>query len=461
MSDEGTESGSDPCGTALAAPSESPRAHPLDDAQFAALMSRVGPFAAPPAIAVAISGGADSLALCLLAARWARRQGGVLTALTVDHGLRAESAAEARELGRWLRRRGIAHRVLRWRGPKPAAGVQAASRRARYALLSGWCRRHRVLHLLLGHQRDDQAETLVLRLARGSGPDGLAAMPAIVERDGIRCLRPLLGVAHADLVATLERWRQPWIEDPSNADARYARVRVRRRLARATVAAADLAGAARSLGLARAAREAEASAFLARAATIDPRGFCTLDRGLAAAADVDLLRAALGSLLACVGGAHRPARRARLARLADAMRGDGPFTARTLAGCRVMEGAGDRLLVCREAGRLDAVEALRPGATVRWDDRFEVGLRRRGGGAGLFVAKRADGRWPGGADAAAAERTLPRAVAATLPAVYLGARLVAVPHLGLYDPLVIAPARSLRVRFAPRRPLAAAGFSVA
>ena len=445
----------------LAAPSESPRAHPLDDAQFAALMARVGPFAAPPAIAVATSGGADSLALCLLAARWARRRGGVATALTVDHGLRAESAAEARELGRWLRRRRVAHRVLRWRAPKPATGVQAAARRARYALLSGWCRRHRVLHLLLGHQRDDQAETLVMRLARGSGPDGLAAMPAIVERDGIRCLRPLLGVAHADLVATLEGWRQPWIEDPGNADARYARVRVRRRLARATVAVAALAEAARSLGLARAAREAEASAFLARAATIDPRGFCTLDRGLSADADVDLVRAALGRLLACVGGARLPPRRARLARLADAMRGEGPFAARTLGGCRVMDGAEGRLLVCREAGRLDAVEELRPGATVRWDDRFEVGLRRRGGVDGLRVAKRAGGRWPDEAHAAAAERSLPRAVVATLPAVYLGARLVAVPHLGLYDPQVIAPARSLRVRFAPRRPLAAAGFSVA
>ncbi len=446
----------------LAPHSESQRARPIDDAQFAALLARVGPFASPPRIAVATSGGADSLALCLLAARWVRRRRGTLTALTVDHGLRFEAAAEARDVGRWLRQRRIAHRVLVWDGRKPATGVQEQARRARYELLSDWCRKHRILHLLLGHQRDDQAETLLLRLARGSGFDGLAAMPTIVERDGIRYLRPLLDVSHAALVATLEHWRQPWLEDPSNDDARYARVRIRRSLAHMVVTNAALAQSARSIGRVRAVRDAAASAFLATAATIDPRGFCTLDRRLIADSDIDVVRGALARVLACVGGAEYPVRRARLARLADAVHGDGPFASSTLGGCRVIAQKEDRLLVCREAGRVDAVDELPPGSTLRWDDRFEVILRQKGCARGLSVAKRAGNRWPGEEDAAhLAEQSLPRAVLPALPAVYRGAKLVAVPHLGLYDPRIIAHARVLTVKFAPRRPLAMASFSVA
>ena len=439
----------------------SPDALPIDDAQFAGLLDRVGPFASPPRIAVATSGGADSLALCLLAARWVQRRYGTLTALTVDHGLRPEAEAETREVRRWLRRRGVAHRVLRWGGRKPKTRVQEEARQARYALLSGWCRRHRVLHLLLGHQREDQAETLVLRLARGSGVDGLAGMPAIMERDGIRYLRPLLGVTHAALVATLERWRQRWIDDPSNDDARYARVRIRRHLTHAAVTGSDLAEAARSIGLVRGARDAEASAFLARATTIDPRGFCTIERGLAREGDIDLIRKALARVLACVGGAPYPAQRAGLARLACTIRSNGPFTATTLGGCRVLEEVDGRLLVCREAGRLDAVDEILPGVTLRWDHRFEVGLSPKSGVLGLRIAKRGCTRWAGEEDAAPAERSLPRAVLPTLPAAYLGAKLVAVPHLGLYDRLVFTPVRALTVRFAPRWSLATASFSVA
>src|SRR5262245_21437394 len=169
---------------------------PLTEAEFAALMRPLGPFEAQPRLAVAVSGGSDSLALTLLLHDWARRQRGVLTALTVDHGLRPEAAAEARQVARWLRARGIRHRVLTWRpaGEARRGGLQAAARAARYRLLGAWCRANGVLHLALAHHREDQAETLLLRLARGSGLDGLAAMAAVSEREGVRLIRPLLAV---------------------------------------------------------------------------------------------------------------------------------------------------------------------------------------------------------------------------------------------------------------------------
>src|SRR5262249_32562243 len=123
----------------------------LGAAEFAAALTALGPFEGAPHLAVAVSGGADSLALAHLAQRWAGRHRGRLTALVVDHGLRPEAAREARQVGRWLAAAGIEHRILRWRGPKPAANLQAAARAARYRLLTDWCRRHGVVHLLLAH----------------------------------------------------------------------------------------------------------------------------------------------------------------------------------------------------------------------------------------------------------------------------------------------------------------------
>ena len=199
----------------------------LDQAAFAALMARFAPFEARPHLAVAVSGGADSLALALLADGWARAESGRITALTVDHRLRPGSAEEAARVAHWLRHRAIAHVVLVRDGPGFAGDVQAEARAARYRLLEGWCECQGVLHLLTAHHREDQAETVLLRLARGSGLDGLAGIAAVVERRDCRILRPLLTVPRASLAATLEARGQAWIEDPSNRDPAYARVRLR------------------------------------------------------------------------------------------------------------------------------------------------------------------------------------------------------------------------------------------
>ena len=156
----------------MACGAEAP-APPLGSREFASLFGALGPFEARPHLAVACSGGADSMALALLLHDWARSAGGSLTALTVDHRLRPESAAEAGRVAEWMRARGIAHEVL-VRPDTPLTGnLQAEARRIRYALMSEWCRRRGVLHLALAHHLEDQAETLLLRLARGSGVDGV------------------------------------------------------------------------------------------------------------------------------------------------------------------------------------------------------------------------------------------------------------------------------------------------
>ncbi|MFQ5766208.1 MAG: tRNA lysidine(34) synthetase TilS, partial [Rhodospirillales bacterium] len=281
----------------------------LTDDAFDRLMDALGPFEGAPHVAVAVSGGADSLALALFAGRWAARRGGRATALTVDHGLRREAAAEARQVGRWLAPRGIGHHVLRWRGPKPATGVQAAARDARYRLMGDWCREAGVLHLLLAHTLDDQAETLLMRLGAGSGPDGLAAMSAVRETPDGRLLRPLLAVPKSALTAALDHEGQTWIEDPSNRDDAFTRTRVRRAMARGGLDAGPLALAAHRFGRARQALEASASALLARAARVHPAGFARLDREPLAAVPDEVGLRALARVLAAVGGRpHRPRR---------------------------------------------------------------------------------------------------------------------------------------------------------
>jgi tRNA(Ile)-lysidine synthase len=415
-------------------------------------MATLGPFEARPRLAVAVSGGPDSLALALLARDWAAGRSGAVAALTVDHRLRAGSGAEARQVGAWLAAAGIEHHILARRGPAPAGDIQAAARQARYALLSGWCDRHGVLHLLLAHQQEDQAETLLLRLARGSGLDGLAAMPSVAERAGLRLLRPLLGVPQARLAALLRAAGQPWIEDPSNRDPAYGRVRMRRlapTLAAEGLTAPRLAATAAQLGLARAAFETELARWLAEAVTIRPEGYLWLDRALLAAARPDLALRALARCLATIGGASYPPRLERLARLHGTLLG--PGAPATLGGCRLVP-RGDRLLVCREPAAAAEMLTLRSGGTVLWDGRFRLRLRRGGDVRPLAVARLGALRPPGAA-------ALPGPVRPALPALWRDGTLVGVPHLGHWPGLKAADRPG--IAFEPPRPLADAGFTVA
>lgn len=182
-----------------------------------------------PALVLAVSGGPDSVALLWLAARWrAMRQGGPrLIAVTVDHGLRPEAAAEAREVKRLAKSLGVEHHVLRWRDVKPAQGIPAAARAARYALLSRLARRFGSVHVVTAHTRDDQAETVLMRLLRGSGIAGLAAMAPRSVRDGLVLARPLLDVPKSRLLATLDFAGIGYAIDPTNFDHTYTRARLR------------------------------------------------------------------------------------------------------------------------------------------------------------------------------------------------------------------------------------------
>jgi tRNA(Ile)-lysidine synthase len=180
-------------------------------------------------ILVAVSGGPDSTALLHLLAQWNRRSAQVpVTAATIDHGLRPESIAEAELVAGAAARLGLPHRTLPWTGPKPGTGLQEAARDARYALLVTLAQEIGTSHLVTAHTLDDQAETVLIRLAHGSGLAGLAGMRRATERSGIVHLRPLLTIRKRTLVALCRSQGWPFVEDPSNRDDRFARARWRK-----------------------------------------------------------------------------------------------------------------------------------------------------------------------------------------------------------------------------------------
>jgi tRNA(Ile)-lysidine synthase len=164
-----------------------------------------------------------------LAARWRRAlaRGPRLIAVTVDHGLRPGAAAEAREVKRLARSLDLPHRTLRWTGPKPRTGLPAAARAARYRLLAQAARASDATHILTAHTRDDQAETLLMRMLRGSGIAGLAAMARESERDGLVLARPFLDISKSQLIATLRKAKVGFAEDPTNRDTSFTRPRLR------------------------------------------------------------------------------------------------------------------------------------------------------------------------------------------------------------------------------------------
>lgn len=309
---------------------------PIDRAAFARLMAPFEPFEKQPVIAVAVSGGRDSLALALLAQAWAAGRDGRVVGLIVDHALRPESAAEAATTEAALRRHGCEAEILRWSDTKPRTGLQEAARAARYRLLREACRRRGILHLLVGHHADDQAETVTMRAMRQSGPDGLAGMSAIVELPDVRLLRPLLGVARSRLGATLLARGVTWIDDPANADLRFERARLRlsERVAGARAAAptVDAGRPARELVLAAAAVEALEL----------QSGDVAIDRSAFVRLEAELRSGLLSRVVQAVGGGDHPPRRDRLARAAERLcappaRGkSGKGQDFTLAACRLM-----------------------------------------------------------------------------------------------------------------------------
>jgi tRNA(Ile)-lysidine synthase len=418
---------------------------------FAQLMARLGPFERAPHLAVAVSGGPDSLALTLLLAEWAGSRNGRIDALTVDHRLRDESTAEAEQVGRWLAHLpNVTHRILAWSEPKPATGIQAAARAARYRLLSRHCRDHAILHLCVAHHRDDQHETHRLRAGHGSGALGLAGMSAIRPLEGVRLLRPLLTVAKTELLALLAARNQPWIADPSNANPAFERARLR---ALETETDALDTAALHRLGLERRRLESEAASALAGSLILHPSGWAELD--LDAFPETAAGRLAFGWVLQCLSGNDYPVADERRLEALSRIRNEGTADF-TLGGCHLRRHER-KLEIHRDWGAIvHRLPEPVPGIDVLWDGRFAVTVSPEfSSRPGITVARLGEHglRQLGRLGHAQAGYGIPEPARKALPALWQEDRLVSAPQLGFGS--------GLQARFRPARGAASGGFTVA
>lgn len=319
------------------------------------------------ALGAAVSGGSDSMALLHLLADVAQRRGLRLEAATVNHGLRPEAQDEAAQVAAACALLGVPHRVLIWDDWAGKGNLQAAARTARAHLLAGWARERDLAAVCLGHTLDDQAETLLLRLMRGSGVDGLAAMAERTERARVVWLRPLLATRRSDLRDMLQSEDLGWCEDPSNTDPRFDRVRVRQAIATLGLDVPRLAQTSRAMARAREALGLRAAEVAQGGAVTFEAGDILLDLPTLEALDAETCLRLLGEALRWVAGAdYRPRLSALEALWSDARAGKRA----TLHGCCALP-RRDHLRICRE---YQAVAGTQAKLGDPWDGRWRLTL---------------------------------------------------------------------------------------
>lgn len=355
-------------------------ADPVGATEFAAIMERLGPFEARPRLAVAVSGGRDSMALAWLLQRWIAGRGGELVILTVDHNLRPEAADEAQRTAAFWQARGVAAHILTVTDHAPVSRIEETARNNRWQLLNDWCARHGVLHLFAGHHLNDQAETVLMRLAKSSGPDGLAAMREVSYRNGMRVLRPLLGIARARLSATCAVANLPVIDDPTNDDPRFLRAALRLQAAtfrnlgltaeRLQASAVEQAAIADTINR-------DVAAHAVRSAAIDAMGQGSIDWPAFVRVPARHRSRILARMIETVGGRRYPLGREALSRLDLWLDADFEgVKGITLGGCQMTpttQAGVPRIIVTREVAAIDVRPIiLDAGQTVLWDSRFLI-----------------------------------------------------------------------------------------
>ncbi len=380
------------------------------DSEFAQKMTGLMGNKKPKRIAVAVSGGADSLCLTLLAYTWAKANKVQLLAVTVDHGLRPESAAEADFVHKLLTQKGVLHTTLVWTGKKPTTRVEEKAREERYHLLTDWCRENEIGVLLLAHHQDDQAETFLQRLIRSSGVDGLAGMQPRMTREGVELWRPLLDFSRAEIQDTMrDSFHQIWVEDPSNQSLEYERVRLRQfqsELDKTGLTTAAIALSAKRLLRARQALEQITKDFWQNYVLRHEAGFVFIDSRDFERLPQEIALRILSNAFVFVG--NTAPRLAQIETLYDAL----PCRT-TLCDCLFIKNKRG-IYICPEYAKMPPKRALKKNEVAQWG-RFEVVCNQD-----VQVAPLGD---------KLKVKTLPAAVVKTIPAFFDKKGLAFVPAL--------------------------------
>lgn len=398
------------------------------------------------AFAVAVSGGSDSMALALLMHKFAQESGIKIIALTVDHHLRAESSQEAATVGKWLSARGIAHKILSWDEAKNLSNIHAKARKARYTLMVDFCASQGIKILCVGHTMDDQAETVLMRLMRGSGVDGLAAIAPSSKVFGIHAVKPLLEFTREELREYLRAEKQDWVNDPSNENTRFTRVKVRNLIS--TTESPELfkkrlAATATHMARAKNYIEEKIKQSLAGIFTFHNEGFFTVKLNEFRHLHEEERLRSLAAALQHISGNTYKTRFRNLEILHNKIMSGEPLNGSTLWGCSITssqkKGEENLLFIYREPSAVSGDASIAAGQKINWDGRFACKAGKTGdsnlkvgalGRQGLEILLNLE------FDFSKVQKKsnfiMPRKIIYSLPALWRLEKLLAVPHIGYY-----------------------------
>ncbi|MFV9880102.1 MAG: tRNA lysidine(34) synthetase TilS [Rickettsiales endosymbiont of Dermacentor nuttalli] len=399
------------------------------------------PFEDRPVIAVALSGGIDSMALTYLLAEWVRDKQGKIIAVTVDHGLRVESASEARLIGEQLLKDGIDHVILRWEGlTKPTSNVQERARIARYELLSSWCKKNNILHLCIAHNQEDQIETFLNNLGRGSGIDGLSAMYKIAHVNGIRVIRPFLNISKSVLKQYLVSCKCTWYEDSSNNSDKYQRNRLRKILVEhvrdQNLLANRLKSTVENMQRIRNSIENNVSKGAVDAIRIYEEGYAKILVENFIKIDPEEALCILSRLITTISGNEKKPRFINIKLLRNLIVNKKFISTITLGGCKVsLIRDKNEILVYRETTKGNINTTLVDNNAIIWDNRFLVITNKVNRysnpiminyllyeGLSLYMKDKNSKLY----------YNIPKSVVVTLPALMVLDKIVAIPHIDYY-----------------------------
>ncbi len=430
----------------------------FDTTRFAPLMHPWEVMLTGKKLAVAVSGGADSMALCLLLAKWCGNHQATLTALIVDHAIRAESAIEAGQVADWLRAKHITSVILHPSTPITAPALQEKARDARYAAFEAWCREQGVSYLCTAHHADDQLETVLMHLVRGSGLEGLAGIPPHTKRGSLNILRPLLAIEKSALQDYLRTQNQPWIEDPTNHSDHFARNRMRNitsTLKSEGLTPQRLTETTRILRQATTALEHHATQFLDAHFVRSPAGYGQMPLSSWQGIDSEAAFRAFRHIIAHVRPDTPFPRAEAMQPMVQALTQGTLIKPATLSGILFYPTPNKNLLwLTREPAKLPEDKTISSYKTITWDDRYAVRLSNEWQGRVTLGALRADGvaALPPVWRKKCRDMGVPKQVIYGFPALRGVEGLLGVPHIGYWA--VTGLAETVQIEVLQRKHLA-------